>query len=145
VTPLIWSVSGLDYFALFASALLAATILPFASEVPLAVMVRQHDQFALPVAVATAGNFLGACTTYVLARSTLPHLLKRTSRRTRVALELVQRYGPPALVLSWVPLAGDAIVVVAGASGMRFTPFAVWTVLGKAARYVVVAWLVLRG
>ena len=134
----------MDYFALFASAFLAATILPLASEVPLALVVRQHDQFAGPVAVATVGNFLGACTTYFLARSTLPHLLKRTSRRTTAALALVRRYGPAALLLSWVPLAGDAIVVVAGASGMRFMPFAVWTVLGKAVCYAVVASLVLR-
>ena len=134
-----------DYLALFGSALLAATILPFASELPLALLVRQHNQIALPVVVATVGNFLGACTTYFLAKSTLPNLLKGTRRRTRIALELVRRYGPPALLLSWVPLAGDAIVVVAGASDMRFTPFAAWTVVGKAARYLVVAWLALRG
>ena len=134
----------MDYLALFGSALLAATILPFASEVPLALLVRQHNQIALPVAVATVGNFLGACTTYFLAKSTLPNLLNRTRRRTRLALELVRCYGPPALLLSWVPLAGDAIVVVAGASGMRFMPFGAWTLLGKAARYLVVAWLALR-
>ena len=135
----------MDYLALFGSALLAATILPFASEVPLALLVRQHDQIAVPVAVATTGNVLGACTTYFLARSTLPKVLAAARPRTRVALRLVQRYGPPALLLSWVPLAGDAIVVVAGASGMRFTAFAAWTIVGKASRYLVVAWLALRG
>ena len=134
----------MDYFALFVSAFLAATILPFASEVPLAILVRKHDDIGVFVIVATAGNFLGACTTYLLARATLPRLLDQGTPRTRRAMSLLQRYGPPALLLSWVPLIGDAIVALAGATRVRFTPFAVWTVVGKAARYVFVAWLALR-
>jgi membrane protein YqaA with SNARE-associated domain len=134
----------LDYVALFASAFLAATILPLASEVPLAILVRKHDGIGMLVFVATAGNFLGACTTYVLAKATLPRLLDHATPRTRRALSLLQRYGAPALLLSWVPLLGDAIVALAGATKIRFTPFAVWTLVGKAVRYVFVAWLALR-
>ena len=134
----------MDYFALFASAFLAATILPLASEVPLAILVRKHDGIALLVIVATAGNFLGACTTYLLARATVPRLLDRAKPRTRRAMNLLQRYGPPALLLSWVPLIGDAIVALAGGTKVRFTPFAAWTLVGKAVRYVFVAWLALR-
>lgn len=134
----------MDYFTLFASAFLAATVLPLASEVPLAILVRKHDGIAMLVIVATAGNFLGACTTYVLARATLPRLVDEANPRTRRAMHLLQRYGAPALLLSWVPLLGDAIVALAGATKLRFTPFAVWTLVGKAARYVFVAWLALR-
>ncbi len=46
---------------------LAATILPLSSEVPLIVYVRSYNQFVLPVAVATLGNYLGSCTTCHLA------------------------------------------------------------------------------
>ena len=60
----------MDYVALFASAFLAATILPLASEVPLAILVRKHEAIGMLVVVATAGNFLGACTTYFLAKAT---------------------------------------------------------------------------
>jgi membrane protein YqaA with SNARE-associated domain len=136
-------IGPLDLVALFASAFLAATILPFASEVPLAIVVRQHEALWLPVVVATAGNFLGACTTYLLARVTVSRWLHRDQPRIRRATALLQRYGAPALLLSWVPLIGDAIVALAGASRIRFLPFAVWTLAGKAARYVVVAWLAL--
>ena len=129
---------------MFVSAFLAATILPLASEVPLAILVRQHDAMAVLVTVATAGNFLGACTTYLLARATLPKLLAQGKPRTRRAMSLLHRYGAPALLLSWVPLVGDAIVALAGATKVRFAPFAVWTVAGKAARYTFVAWLALR-
>jgi membrane protein YqaA with SNARE-associated domain len=37
--------------------------------VPLAILVRREGQLALPIAVATLGNYLGACTTYLLARA----------------------------------------------------------------------------
>lgn len=96
------------------------------------------------VTVATAGNFLGACTTYVLARATLPRLLEPTTPRARRAMRLLQRYGAPALLLSWVPLLGDGIVALAGATRLAFIPFAVWTFVGKAARYALVAWLAIR-
>ena len=96
------------------------------------------------IAVATAGNFLGACTTYWLARATLPRLLANAKPRTRHALALVRRHGPPVLLLSWVPLIGDALVAVAGAAGVRVVPFAAWTLLGKALRYIVVAWIAVK-
>ena len=134
----------MDYVALFVSAFLAATILPLASEVPLVLLARTHDDVAILIAVATAGNFLGACTTYLIARSAVPKLIDLESPRRRRATALLQRYGAPALLLSWVPLVGDAIVVLAGAARMRFPPFAVWTIVGKAARYGVVIWLALR-
>ena len=104
-------------------------------------LVRTHDAIAVPVLVATAGNFLGACTTYALARATLPRLLDHPTRRTRHAMSVMQRYGAPALLLSWVPVLGDAIVALAGATRVRVAAFTVWTVIGKAARYLFVAWL----
>lgn len=134
----------LDYFALFASAFLAATILPLPSEVPLAILVRKQGGFGMLVMVATVGNFLGACTTYALARATLPRLIHHTRPGTKHAVNVAQRYGAPALLLSWVPFIGDAIVALAGATKVPFTSFAVWTVIGKAARYLFVAWLALR-
>ena len=57
------------------------------------------------------------------------------------AVALIERFGQPALLLSWVPIIGDAIVVVAGGIGVPFLPFSVWVVAGKLARYAAVAWL----
>jgi membrane protein YqaA with SNARE-associated domain len=59
------------------------------------------------------------------------------------AADLLRRYGPPALLLSWVPLVGDVIVVLAGAARMPFVTFAGWTTVGKAARYAALAAAVL--
>ncbi len=123
---------------------LAATVLPLSSEVPLIVYVRSYNQFLLPVAVATIGNFLGSCTTYWLARRAA-HLFGRTNALQESdsrAARLIRRYGQPALLLSWVPVVGDALVAFAGAIKMPFVAFSVWTALGKLLRYVAVAWAV---
>lgn len=59
-------------------------------------------------------------------------------------LLLVWSFAAPVLVLSWVPILGDAMVAAAGAVRMLFLAFSLWCLLGKAARYVAVAWLALR-
>ena len=127
---------------LFAWSFAASTVLPLSSEVPLIVTVRRTDGWLIPVAVATAGNYLGACTTYWLARIAVERAVHNPSPRTARATALMSRYGPPALLLSWIPLFGDALVALAGAAHMPFGPFSVWTLIGKAARYAILGWLV---
>ena len=131
----------MDLWALLVSSFLAATVLPLASEVPLALVVRRHGDLLVPVAVATLGNFLGACTTYGLARLAAAKLAPPSLKRPPRALRLFERYGAPALLLSWVPIVGDAIVALAGASRVPLAAFTVWTLIGKAARYAAVAWI----
>jgi membrane protein YqaA with SNARE-associated domain len=130
----------LSYGGLFAWSFLAATILPLASEVPLAALVYAQRQIALPVIAATAGNYLGACTTYWIgyraARALRPAY---DSPRYERAARLLRRYGQPALLLSWVPLIGDVLVVVAGATAVPFKGFSFWVILGKDLRYLSVA------
>ena len=133
----------MELWGLFASAFLAATVLPAASEVPLALLVRRDEALLVPVLVATLGNYLGACTTYAVARTASARVAPRTPGASRAA-RWFQRYGAPALLLSWVPIAGDGIVALAGAAHMPFLPFSLWTATGKAARYSAVAWLALR-
>jgi membrane protein YqaA with SNARE-associated domain len=57
------------------------------------------------------------------------------------AVSLLERFGQPALLLSWVPVIGDAIVALAGAVGIHFVPFSLWVFAGKLARYAAVGWL----
>ncbi|MDQ3753725.1 MAG: DedA family protein [Acidobacteriota bacterium] len=131
------------YAGLFAWSFLAATLLPLGSEAALIAIVRTEEQVFVPVVVATAGNYLGACTTYWLGRRTAQALGKdqREGERSDTrAARLLRRYGQPALLLSWVPLIGDALVALAGGMKLPFLQFSFWTVLGKAARYLVVAW-----
>lgn len=133
------------YLSLFVWSFLAATVFPGGSEVALVMIVRTHHQLALPVLVATLGNYGGACTTYWLGRRAAKVLAQRaplTAPYARAA-RMLHRYGTPALALSWVPVVGDALVALAGAGNVPFSSFSIWVVLGKAARYLVVGWAAL--
>lgn len=122
---------------LFTWSFLAATIIPLGSEPVLAFIVSRNDPFVLPVAIATAGNYLGACTTYWLAM-TAAHRVASNATAARAAAS-IRKYGAPALLLSWVPILGDAIVAAAGVARLPFGRFSIYTVIGKAARYLAIA------
>lgn len=119
--------------ALFLASFLAATVLPGGSEVVLfAVLGRHPEQFWWAIGLATLGNTLGGMSSYLLGR------LLPQDRVHRAAVWL-QRHGSPALLLAWAPLIGDALCVAAG--WLRINPWhaALFMLLGKAARYGVVA------
>lgn len=128
--------------ALFAWSFLAATVLPLSSEAPLVIYVRSYGQVAIPVLVATAGNYLGACTTYWLARRAAQALGKgqATEDSQSRSARLLRRFGQPVLLLSWVPILGDALVALAGAMRLPFGAFSLWVAVGKGLRYAAVAW-----
>lgn len=121
---------------------LAATILPLSSEIPLAVYVQNYGQIVAPVIVATLGNYLGSCTTYWLARRSVGAFNKtrELQESDTKAARLLRRFGQPALLLSWVPIVGDAIVALAGGLKMDFKMFSLWTATGKFLRYAAVGW-----
>jgi membrane protein YqaA with SNARE-associated domain len=129
---------------LFLWSFAAATVLPLSSEVPLALAINQTRDWIAPVIVATLGNYLGACTTFYLARAAAARLHVDARPRARHAGALLRRYGAPALLLSWVPLVGDVLVGLAGAARVPFGWFSLWVILGKGARYLAVAWLTLQ-
>lgn len=129
----------LAYLTLFTWSFLAATLVPVGSEPAVVVMVRNDYSLAAIVAVATAGNYLGACTTYWLARGARAAAAE-PSRAVMRASAIAARYGQPALLLSWVPFIGDALVLIAGLTRMPFLPFSAWTFSGKLLRYIAVVW-----
>ena len=89
--------------------------MPIGSEAAVVLMVRAHYSPAAIVVVATLGNYAGACTTYWLARGARAALTGGDEpRRQARAARLMARFGPPALLFTWVPLVGDALVAVAG-------------------------------
>src|SRR5215210_8099477 len=110
------------------------------SEPPLIYLVTVQQAIVLPVLVGTLGNVLGACTTYWISRQATGALAKRKKpkRGHKHATRILQRYGQPALLLSWVPILGDTLVALAGAAKMRFTHFCFWVTLGKGLRYLVI-------
>ena len=121
-------------WGLFASAFLSSTLLPGSSEVVLVALVASAPELTVrAVVVATLGNTLGGLTSYAIGR-----FLPQPSRRPR-ALELARRWGVPALLLSWVPVLGDALCVASGWLRHDLAAAAVAILIGKLARYVVLA------
>lgn len=133
-----------SYATLFAMSFVAATAVPMSSEPAPILLVRSGGDIVLPILVATVGNVLGACTTYLLGRGA-SRAYEKTARKDPIrpkrgqerALRLLTRYGQPALALSWVPVLGDALVALAGVTRVRFAPFLLWVTLGKGARFLV--------
>lgn len=126
------SLAGLG--ALFLSAFLSATVLPGGSEVVFAGLVAMRPELTVhALALATLGNTLGGMTTYLLAR-----LLPRKELPTRLAF--VRRWGSASLLLSWVPLIGDALCAAAGLLRLPWLACLLWMALGKGGRYAVIAW-----
>jgi membrane protein YqaA with SNARE-associated domain len=120
------------------SAFVSATLLPGGSEVVLAALVAHWPQQApLAIGVATAANTLGGLTSFALGRF-LPR-----PRTSGAALALMQRWGVVALLLSWVPVIGDALCVASGWLRHAWLPAALAIGVGKAVRYVAVAGAVL--
>lgn len=121
--------------SLFISSLLAATLLPGGSEAVLFAVLKAYPDTLWPaLAVATLGNTLGGMISFGMG-----WLLPQTLQLKHV--EKVRRYGPPALLLAWVPLIGDALCLAAG--WLRLNPLqaALYMAIGKFARY----WLIASG
>jgi membrane protein YqaA with SNARE-associated domain len=115
---------------LAASAFLSATLLPGNSEIVLVALLHQAPALKWPaVVVASIANTLGGLTSYAIGR-----LFPRPAPGRATAW--LQHYGPPALLLSWVPVIGDGLCVAAGWLRQNALAVALFIAAGKAARYV---------
>jgi membrane protein YqaA with SNARE-associated domain len=133
----------LSLASLFASSFLSATLLPGNSEVVLiAMLLSGVSQPWLLVLIATMGNSLGGLTNVILGRF-FP--LRKTSRWQEKAVNWLKRYGAATLLLSWMPVIGDLLCLLAGWMRISWGPVLFFLTLGKALRYVLVAVATLQG
>lgn len=128
-------------FGLLASAFLSATILPGSSEVVLIALLAGGHDAALLVLVATVGNVAGAVVNWFIGLG-LEHYRDRkwfpvSEEKLAGAKGWYRRWGRWSLLLSWVPLAGDALTVAAGVMREPLWSFVLLVALAKGARYVV--------
>ncbi len=137
------------YPALFLVSFLASTLLPLGSEWLLAALLLKGFDPTASVIVATAGNTLGALTTYLIGIWGGPVLIGRVLRIDAAARQRAEsfyaRSGSWSLLLSWLPVVGDPLCLVGGVLRVGLARFLVLVALGKGARYLVLALLVLEG
>ena len=131
---------------LFLSAFGAATLLPLQSE---AVFVGLLAQTQYPVwlliAVASLGNILGSCVNWWLGLKVEQYKNKKwfpvSEQKMLQAQGIYQKYGFWSLLLSWVPVIGDPITLIAGLLKENFVRFVVMVSIAKIGRYLLVYWM----
>lgn len=132
------------YIGLFFAAFGAATLLPLQSEAVLVglLLSERYWLWAL-LAVATLGNVLGSLLNWWLGRGIERFRDRRWFPVSPTHLEKArthyQRYGHWSLLLSWVPVIGDPLTLVAGVMREPIGRFLVIVTLAKGARYAVLA------
>ena len=136
------------YIGLFASALIAATILPMQSEAVLvALLIAGNHSIAVLLIAATVGNVLGSLINWMIGRFALRYKDKRwfpsTDQQLARATQWYGRYGRWSLLAAWVPIIGDPLTVVAGVLREPLWSFLVLVTLAKASRYLVLSGLTL--
>lgn len=131
-----------SYTGLFTAAFGAATILPMQSE-PVLVGLLLTGKFPVLVllAVASVGNTLGSIVNWFLGRGIERFRGRRWFPVGEKALERSSRwyrkYGKWTLLLSWMPVFGDALTVVAGVLKEPLLAFTILVFVAKTGRYVV--------
>ena len=130
---------GYGLLTLFIVAFLSATLLPMGSEPALLGLVKLNPELLWPaIAVATLGNTLGGMLDWWMGYGTHQAVNRWKHSRVHVrALAWLERLGPKACLLSWLPLVGDPLCAVAGWLRLPFWPCAAYMAVGKLLRYVV--------
>jgi membrane protein YqaA with SNARE-associated domain len=129
---------------LFVAAFLAATPVPFQSElVFLGLQAAGWDTFAL-IVVASIGNTLGSCVTYALGRWLADQRDHRWFPLKPAQMARAEawwaRWGLWLLLLSWAPF-GDMIVALSGVLRVPFPVFLLIVGIAKTGRYIALGWL----
>ena len=131
------------YGGLFLAAFVAATILPMQSEAALVALLLADYPPLLLVAVASVGNVVGSVVNWLLGRgverfrdrSWFPASPARLAQAER----WYRRYGRWSLLMSWLPVVGDPLTVLAGVLREPFPVFLLLVGIAKVGRYVALA------
>lgn len=133
---------SMSLLTLFGSAFLAATFLPFYSEVILVTLLLQGEPPLALWTAATLGNTLGSGVSWIMGR----YLLHFQDRRwfpfkpdsLHKAQGWFQKYGEWTLLFAWLPVGGDALPFIAGIMRVHPVTMLVLCGIGKGIRYAVV-------
>lgn len=136
------------YAGLFFVALLSASILPLQSEAVLVgLLLSESHPVWLLLVVASTGNVLGSLLNWYLGKY-LQHFQHRRwfpvkPAQLDKASRWYQKYGKWSLLLSWVPVIGDPLTVMAGILREPVLPFLLLVTVAKVSRYLVLAGITL--
>ncbi|NMM13620.1 MAG: DedA family protein [Rhodoferax sp.] len=122
----------------FVVSFISATLIPLGSEPVVFGLVKLNPALFWPtILVATAGNTLGGAVTWAmgLASHKVVDRYQHSKHHLR-ALDWLERIGPKACLLAWLPGIGDPLCAVAGWLKLPFWPCLAYMAIGKFARYL---------
>ncbi|MFI3277731.1 MAG: YqaA family protein [Rikenellaceae bacterium] len=133
------------YLGLFIGAFIAATVLPFSSDLMLVGLLAAGADPTLTILSATLGNWLGGLTSYYVGYLGRWEWIERYLHIKREKLEAqsikIKKYGSLLALTTWVPFIGDVIAVALGFYKVDFKSSAIYMLIGKGGRFIV--WAVL--
>ena len=135
------------YLSLFAISFLAATILPFSSELTLAGLIATSDYNNLLLLIAASfGNVLGSVVNWALGSYSRNLTTKKwfPFKETQIerSSKWFRKFGKWSLLFAWVPVLGDPLTLVAGILRVKFIDFIILVAIGKVSRYLIVFYLI---
>ena len=137
----------IGYLSLFTISFLAATILPFSSELILASMlsIENYNRILL-IVFSSLGNILGSVFNWVLGFFFIKLQNKKwfpfKEKQILKSSLWFEKYGKWSLLFAWVPIIGDPLTFVAGTMKTKFLTFIILVSVGKIARYLFISLLI---
>ena len=134
------------YLSLFIISFLAATILPFSSELTVAgLMATSNYDNLLLLIVASLGNILGSVVNWALGfysrklskKKWFPFKDEQIERSSK----WFNKFGIWSLLFAWVPIIGDPLTLAAGLLRVKFIEFLILVTIGKVSRYMAIFYL----
>jgi len=135
---------SVSLFTLFSLSFLASTLLPGGSEFYFSYLILSSNYSSLLlILIATLGNTLGGFTNWIIGRFAIKYWTvdhKPTDRMLK-AQQWLQKWGAPSLLLSWMPIIGDPLCLVAGLFRIYWFQALAYIFIGKLLRYTILSFL----
>ena len=129
------------YIGMFISAFLAGTVLPFSSEAVLLACVGLGLDPVWSTVSTTAGNALGGITCYWIGHLGKTEWIEKYLKVDKKQMDRAERFirgrGSWMALFSFLPVIGDAILIVLGWMRANVWIVAFSMTLGKLARYAI--------
>ena len=127
---------------LFLAAFLSGSVVPFNSEAVLSLMIYSGFNVTSSLISATLGNTLGGLSIYYMGYlgklEWIEKYAKVKPEKIHAILPKLQKYGPIAATLTFVPIIGDVFILALGF--FRISPIltVLFMIFGKIIRYLAV-------
>lgn len=127
------------YLGLFIGTFLAATIIPFSSEILVTGILLAGADYFLVFLFATLGNWTGGLTSYYLGYlgkwEWIEKWLRISKEKLESQKERITKYGALLAFLCWLPFVGDIFALGLGFYKLNFIKCAIYMLIGKAVRF----------